>query len=139
MDQPTPSVPFWDAVRAWADSAGFLLPQPESSDGRTERPKVPPSVCENCPICQGAATLDQVNPDVISELAEVARTLIGGIGSALASAAEQRVSPSGIVPGTDDEEPPSPPGSSAGSERPGEPGPSPEADGGDAGSEDPQD
>ena len=99
MDSPTPSVPFWDAVRAWADSAGFLLPQPEAGDGEPERPKVPPSVCENCPICQGAATLDQVNPEVISELAEVARTLIGGLGSALASAAEQRLSPGGSVPG----------------------------------------
>lgn len=99
MDSPTPSVPFWDAVRAWADSAGFLLPQPEAPDGAREKPTVPPSVCENCPICQGAATLDQVNPEVISELADVARTLIGGLGSALASAAEQRLSPGGSVPG----------------------------------------
>lgn len=90
MDQPTPSAPFWDSVRAWADSMGLLLPQEEGPDRDPVRPRVPQSVCDSCPICQGAATLDQVNPDAIAELADVARSLIGGIGSALASAAEQR-------------------------------------------------
>jgi hypothetical protein len=91
MDQPTPSAPFWDSVRAWADSMGLLFPQQEGPAGEPVRPRVPQSVCDSCPICQGAATLDQVNPDAIAELADVARALIGGIGSALASAAEQRL------------------------------------------------
>ena len=91
MDQPTPSLPFWDSVRAWADSKGLLLPREEGPAGDPVRPRVPQSVCDSCPICQGAATLDQVNPEAIAELADVARALIGGIGSALASAAEQRM------------------------------------------------
>jgi len=97
MEQPQPSVPFWDAVRAWADAAGLLLPRPQADgdqadgDQAARRPAVPASVCENCPICQGAATLDQVDPRVITELAELARGVLGGIGSALASAAEQRL------------------------------------------------
>jgi hypothetical protein len=101
MDQPTPSAPFWDSVRAWADSMGLLLPQEEAPQGGPGRPRVPQSVCDSCPICQGAATLDQVNPDAIAELADVARSLLGGIGSALASAAEQRLSgtPGGDQPG----------------------------------------
>ena len=92
MEQPQPSVPFWDAVRAWADGAGLLLPQPQAEGDRAApRPAVPASVCENCPICQGAATLEQVDPRGITELAELARGVLGGIGSALASAAEQRL------------------------------------------------
>jgi hypothetical protein len=78
----------WDSVRAWADAAGLLLPQDPEANAR---PKVPQAVCDNCPICQGAATLDQVNPDVVHELAELARTVMVGFGSALGSAAEQRL------------------------------------------------
>lgn len=96
MQQPAPDdLPFWDAVRAWADAAGFLLPQPEPVDGQPAPPQVPASVCANCPICQAAATLDQVNPEVVAELVEVARGLVGGIGSALARAAEQRLASGG--------------------------------------------
>jgi hypothetical protein len=88
MGQPTPGS-FWDAIRSWADSAGLLLPPEEPDDQK--RPHVPASVCDNCPICQGAATLEQVNPEVIAELADVARNVLSGVGSALAAAAEQRL------------------------------------------------
>ena len=47
-------------------------------------------MCDSCPICQAAATLDQVNPQVLVDLTEVARSVITGLGSALASAADQR-------------------------------------------------
>jgi hypothetical protein len=47
-------------------------------------------VCDSCPICQAAATLEQVNPQVLVDLTEVARSVITGLGSALASAADQR-------------------------------------------------
>jgi hypothetical protein len=97
MDQPQFGS-LWDTVRAWADSAGLLRPQDPSG----QRPPVPQSVCDNCPICQSAATLDQVNPDVIAELSDVARGLLAGVGSALATAAEQRLGSqeaSDIVPG----------------------------------------
>jgi hypothetical protein len=88
--QPTGS--FWDAIRTWADSVGLLLPEAEAEGAGPARPKVPQSVCDSCPICQGAATLDQVNPQVIADLADVARSILTGMGSALASAAEQRLS-----------------------------------------------
>jgi hypothetical protein len=78
---------FWDAVRTWADEAGLLLP-PDPAD--PPKPTVPQSVCDSCPICQAAATLDQVNPQVLVDITEVARSVITGLGSALASAAEQR-------------------------------------------------
>jgi hypothetical protein len=78
---------FWDAVRSWADDAGLLLPE---DPGDPPRPKVPQAVCDSCPICQAAATLDQVNPQVLVDLTEVARSVITGLGSALASAADQR-------------------------------------------------
>ena len=110
MDQP-PGSSFWDAIRSWADSAGLLLPEDESAGG-PGRPRVPQSVCDNCPICQGAATLDQVNPDIFTELTDVARSLLNGVGSALAQAAEQRLAGEhGHVAGTspDDVVPPSPP------------------------------
>ena len=77
---------FWDGVWAWADSMGVLLPQ----DDDVVRPPVPRQVCDACPICQAAAILDQVNPQLLAELTEVARGLVVGLGSALASAAEQR-------------------------------------------------
>ena len=78
---------FWDAVRSWADEAGLLLPaEPEDPP----RPRVPQAVCDSCPICQAAATLDQVNPQVLVDMTEVARSVITGLGSALASAADQR-------------------------------------------------
>jgi hypothetical protein len=74
-------------VRSWADEAGLLLPaDPEDPP----RPKVPQAVCDSCPICQAAATLDQVNPQVLVDITEVARSVITGLGSALASAADQR-------------------------------------------------
>jgi hypothetical protein len=91
MTQP-PAGSFWDAIRTWADSAGLLLPDAEGDRGGPPRPKVPQSVCDSCPICQAAATLDQVNPQVIADLADVARSVLAGMGSALASAAEQRLS-----------------------------------------------
>jgi hypothetical protein len=78
---------FWDAVRSWADEAGLLLPADPQDP---PRPKVPQSVCDSCPICQAAATLEQVNPQVLVDMAEVARSVITGLGSALASAADQR-------------------------------------------------
>ncbi len=78
---------FWDAVRSWADDAGLLLPS-EGPD--PQRPKVPQEVCDSCPICQAAATLDQVNPQVIVDFTEMARSIFTGLGSALASAAEHR-------------------------------------------------
>jgi hypothetical protein len=78
---------FWDAVRAWADDAGLLLP---SDEQEPTKPTVPQAVCDSCPICQAAATLEQVNPQVLVDLTEVARSLIGGLGSALASASDQR-------------------------------------------------
>jgi hypothetical protein len=78
---------FWDAVRSWADEAGLLLPADPTDP---PRPKVPQAVCDSCPICQAAATLDQVNPQVVLDMAEVARGVIAGLGSALASAADQR-------------------------------------------------
>jgi hypothetical protein len=81
---------FWDAVRSWADDAGLLLPT-EPQD--PQRPRVPQAVCDSCPICQAAATLDQVNPQVITDLTEVARSVIAGLSSALTSAADQRTQP----------------------------------------------
>lgn len=82
---------FWDAIRGWADARGLMLPE-NSQQASSSRASVPASVCENCPICQSAATLDQLQPDVMDELTDLARTLIGGVGSALAAAAEQRMS-----------------------------------------------
>ena len=88
------SASFWDAVRSWADSAGLLLPT-ESDD--PPRPKVPQAVCDSCPICQAAATLDQVNPQVVADMTDVARSLMTGLGSALASASEQRTTSPGFA------------------------------------------
>lgn len=90
MDDQPAGTSIWDAIRGWADAAGLLLP-PDETTGAAGRPRVPQSVCDNCPICQGAATLDQVNPEVFTELTEVARNLISGVGSALAAAADQRL------------------------------------------------
>ncbi len=80
---------FWDSVRSWADSAGLL--RPPQGDEAHARPAVPESVCANCPICQGAATLDQIDTDALAEWADLARGVLSGMGSALASAAEQRL------------------------------------------------
>jgi len=103
---------FWDSVRSWADSAGLLLPtassEPSERSGHSEpldptdrpdppRPTVPQSVCDSCPICQAAATLNQVNPQVIADMTEVARSVITGLGAALSSAADQRIQPGGVV------------------------------------------
>ena len=88
------SASFWDAVRSWADSAGLLLPT-DADD--PPRPKVPQAVCDSCPICQAAATLDQVNPQVVADLTDVARSLMTGLGSALASASEQRTPAPGFA------------------------------------------
>jgi hypothetical protein len=84
---PADGSSFWDAVRSWADEAGLLLPEDPLDP---PRPKVPQAVCDSCPICQAAATLEQVNPQVLVDLTEVARSVITGLGSALASAADQR-------------------------------------------------
>lgn len=81
---------FWDAVRSWADEAGLLLPADPVDAQDPQRPRVPQSVCDSCPICQAAATLEQVNPQVIVDMTEVARSVIAGLGSALASATDQR-------------------------------------------------
>jgi hypothetical protein len=78
---------FWDAVRSWADDAGLLLPTDPLDP---PKPKVPQAVCDSCPICQAAATLEQVNPQVLVDLGEVARSVITGLGSALTSASDQR-------------------------------------------------
>lgn len=86
MSHESPASAFWGAVRSWADDAGLLLPQDEDETP----PKVPPSVCESCPICQGAATLDQVNPDLFTDLADLARNVVSGLASAMASASDQR-------------------------------------------------
>ena len=105
---------FWDAVRSWADSAGLLLPpDPETvadSGIPTDppRPKVPQAVCDSCPICQAAATLDQVNPQVVADLTEVARSVIAGLTSALNSAADQRVQGSPAVEPGDEPAPEQP-------------------------------
>jgi len=85
---------FWDAVRSWADEAGLLLPADPADPPRA---KVPQSVCDSCPICQAAATLDQVNPQVLIDMTEVARSVITGLGSALASAADQRTFGGGMA------------------------------------------
>ena len=77
---------FWDGVWAWADSAGLLVPRDDDSAPR----EVPRHICDGCPICQGAAILDQVNPQLVAELTEVVRGLVIGVGSALAAAADQR-------------------------------------------------
>jgi hypothetical protein len=82
----TPGSSFWGAVRSWADEAGLLLPQEEEPT----KASVPPAVCESCPICQGAATLDQVNPDLFTDVADLARNVVAGLASAMASASDQR-------------------------------------------------
>lgn len=88
------SASFWDAVRSWADSAGLLLP---ADPDDPPRPKVPEAVCDSCPICQAAATLDQVNPQVVADMTDVARSLMTGFGSALASASDQRTTAPGFT------------------------------------------
>ncbi len=80
---------FWDSVRAWADSAGITVAA-AAGEGPSPPPSVPESVCANCPICQGAATLEQINPAIVEDLTSLAHSLLGGIGSALAVASEQR-------------------------------------------------
>ncbi len=84
---------FWDAIRSWADSAGLLVPQPTQGDPpRPVRPPVPDSVCAACPICQAAATLDQVNPQLLADLTVVVRSVVEGLATALAAAADHRAS-----------------------------------------------
>ena len=86
---------YWDSIRSWADSLGLLTPREERADQEgaedLPRPKVPQAVCDNCPICQGAATVDAMNPLVLHELTEIARSLLAGVGSALGQAAETRI------------------------------------------------
>lgn len=82
-----PGSNLWDAVRSWADSAGLLLPTEPDEPGR---PRVPQDVCDSCPICQAAATVDQINPEAVSDLVEMARSVVTGLASAMASAADQR-------------------------------------------------
>lgn len=79
---------FWDTVRSWADSVGILSPDAARPG---EKPHVPEAVCANCPICQGAATVDQLDHDAIADYVDLARNVVLGLGSALASAAEQRI------------------------------------------------
>lgn len=85
---------FWEAIRGWADSTGLLNPAADPAEGDAAsgqaRPHVPESVCAACPICQAAATLEQVNPQVLADLTAVVRSVLSGIGSALATAAEHR-------------------------------------------------
>lgn len=82
---PRPNL--WDAVRSWADSAGLLLP---TEPDEPARPRVPQDVCDSCPICQAAATVDQINPEAVSDLVEMARSVVTGLASAMASASDQR-------------------------------------------------
>jgi hypothetical protein len=114
----------WDAIRSWADSAGLLLP---TEEGTGRKPRVPQSVCDNCPICQAAATLDEVNPAVVEDMLHMARNLMAGLGSALASASDQRGA--GVFPGHTE-----PTGPQAGADRGGggtaDRGPADEAPGG---------
>jgi hypothetical protein len=97
---------FWDSVRAYADAAGLLLPaDPQAGP----RPTVPQAVCDSCPICQAAATLDQVNPQVVHEFGDLARGMLLGLGSALSSAADQRLAePGAVVPPEQDQDEPQP-------------------------------
>jgi hypothetical protein len=93
---PAGAPSFWDAVRAWADDMGLLVPpqdDPTLADDAPARPKVPQAVCDSCPICQGAATFEQVNPEILSELADLARSVVTGLASAMASASDQRDRP----------------------------------------------
>jgi hypothetical protein len=90
---PAGAPSFWDAVRAWADDMGLLVPpedDPAPADDAPHRPKVPQAVCDSCPICQGAATFEQVNPEILTELADLARSVVTGLASAMASASDQR-------------------------------------------------
>ncbi len=92
MDQPQAGA-FWDAIRSWADAVGLLVPQPTEGDPpRPVRPPVPEAVCACCPVCQAAATLDQVNPQLLADLTLVVRSVVEGMATALASAAEERMS-----------------------------------------------
>lgn len=80
---------FWDAIRWWASSVGLLTSQ--TGPGEVPpRPPVPEGVCAGCPICQAAATLEQVDPKVMADLTLVARSVISGLSAALAEAAVQR-------------------------------------------------
>jgi hypothetical protein len=79
----------WDAVRGWAEDRGLVIP---NGLGLTAPVEVPESVCQKCPICQGAAALGQLDPAVLDDVTEVAKTLLGGVGQALSAAAEQRLS-----------------------------------------------
>lgn len=85
---------YWDTIRSWADAFGLLNPRDDHSAEDAEeppRPKVPQAVCDNCPICQGAATVESMNPVALHELAEIARSLLAGVSSALGQAAETRI------------------------------------------------
>ena len=88
--EPSAPASFWDAIRSWADAAGLLAPQPLGPDGRPLAPHVPEAVCAACPVCQAAATLDQLNPQVLADLGVVLRSVLDGLGAALAAAAVQR-------------------------------------------------
>ncbi len=77
----------WDTVRAWADSVGLLLPE---DPDRPAREAVPQEVCDSCPICQAAATADRLNPDAVADLVDMARDVVSGLASAMASAASHR-------------------------------------------------
>lgn len=93
-DQPN----LWDAVRAWAGAAGLLLP-PEQTD--PARPEVPQEVCDSCPVCQAAATADQVDPQAVAELAELARGVVAGLVSAMGQASQRRDPGAGPPPASD--------------------------------------
>lgn len=79
----------WDAVRSWAGAAGMLLPPTEAGPVPRE---VPRDVCDSCPVCQAAATADQVNAQAVAELAEMARGFVAGLVSAMGQASQQRTS-----------------------------------------------
>ncbi|MGB8021161.1 MAG: hypothetical protein WCF04_08040 [Candidatus Nanopelagicales bacterium] len=80
---------FWDAIRWWASSVGLLASKAKPGEV-PPRPPVPEGVCASCPICQAAATLEQVDPKVMSDLTIVARSVMSGLSAALADAAMQR-------------------------------------------------
>lgn len=99
---------FWDAIRWWASSVGLLTSQGKPGEV-PPRPPVPEGVCASCPICQAAATLEQVDPKVMADLTIVARSVISGLGAALAEAAVQRTGEASAP----HHQAPEPPGSAA--------------------------
>lgn len=47
-------------------------------------------VCQNCPICRLAVRLEQIDPHVVTDLADVARDLLVGLAASMAAATRDR-------------------------------------------------